>query len=321
MKAAVLVEKQKFELREFKIPEIEEDSVLVKMEACAVCNATDTKLYKGTHAMSAYPAIIGHEGVGTVERVGKNVTKLKAGDRILGGSFYCDGIPSLWGAYTEYATAKEDVLKVPESLGAREAALAFMLSEAVNAVRIADIKAEDNILIIGAGAVGFSILSVLKNTLHQNIIVADLMDEKLNIASELGADVIINSKTEDVAERIKLVTEGKGVSKVFEAVGSKTTYQMAYDLINHGGVIVPFGMIEGIMEVPFRTLYSKEIQMRWCRGAGQHDAENKKIALGMLEKGMIATDVLITSVLPFEQISEAFEKIADGKEIRVILEM
>ena len=321
MKVAVLSEKQKFELREFPIPQPDDDSVLVRMEACAVCNATDTKLYKGTHALAAYPSIIGHEGVGVVEAVGKNVTKLKVGDRILGGSFYCKEIPSLWGAYSQYGVANENSVVVPDSVKPEEAALAFMLSEAVNAVRIADVKAEDHVLVIGAGAVGFSILSILKNTLHSNIIVADLLDEKLQIASRLGADVVINSGKEDVAARIKEVTNGKGVNKIFEAVGSQATYRMAFDLIEHGGVIVPFGMIEGTMELPFRTLYGKEVQMRWCRGSGVHDAENKKIALGLIEKGLIRADDLITSTLPLERVSEAFQKIAAGTEIRVILQM
>lgn len=209
MKVAVLAEKEKFELREYPVPQPDDNSVLVRMEACAICNATDTKLYKGTHAFAAYPSVIGHEGV--VETVGKNVTKLKTGDRILGGSFYCDEMPSLWGAYSQYGTAGEDSIVLPESMKPEEAALAFMLSEAVNAVRIAEIKANDNVLIIGAGAVGFSILSVLRNTMNLNIIVVDLMDEKLQIASRLGADVVINSGTEDVARRIKEVTDGKGV--------------------------------------------------------------------------------------------------------------
>lgn len=321
MKAAVLVEKQKFELREFSKPDIDDNSVLVKMEACAVCNATDSKLYKGTHAFAKYPSIIGHEGVGIVEQVGKNVTKLKIGDRILGGSFYCDEMPSLWGAYSEYGTAGEDSIVVPKTVKAEEASLAFMVSEAVNAVRIADIKAEDNILLIGVGAVGFSILSVLKNTLHLNIIVADIDNAKLETALKIGADAVINSKDEDVVKRICELTDGRGVNKVFEAVGNKVTYQMAFDLIERGGVIVPFGMIEGIMELPFRTMYAKEIQMRWCKGSGVCEAENKKIALRMIRDGLIDTDMLITSKVPLENIMEAFKKIETGKEIRVVLQM
>lgn len=321
MKAAVLIEKEKFELREFPMPEADDNSVLVKMEACAVCNATDTKLYRGTHAFASYPSIIGHEGVGIVEAVGKNVTKLKVGDRILGGSFHCEEMPSLWGAYSQYGVAGEDSIIVPETVKPEDAALAFMLSEAVNAVRIADIKAEDNILIIGAGAVGFSLLSILKNTLHLNIIVADLVEEKLRIASRMGADAVIHSGQEDVAGRIKEITDGKGVNKIFEAVGSQRTYQMAFDLMERGGVIIPFGMIEGIMEIPFRTLYAKEAQIKWCKGSGVNDLENKKIALRMMEKGLINTRELITGRFPLENVSKAFEKIAAGNEIRVILQM
>lgn len=321
MKAAVLAEKGKFELREFPVPEPDDNSVLVKMEACAVCNATDTKLYRGTHALAVYPSIIGHEGVGIVEAAGKNVTKLKVGDRILGGSFYCGEMPSLWGAYSQYGVSDENAVVVPKTMGAKEAALAFMLSEAVNAVRIAGIEAGDNVLIIGAGAVGLSLLSILKNTLHLNLIVVDIADRKLKTAAQLGADAVINSQREDVALRVKELTGQKGVNKIFEAVGNQATYQLAFQLIERGGVIVPFGLIEGTMEIPFRTMYAKEVQMKWCKGSGLHDLENKKIALSLIEKGLVNTELLITGKIPFEKVSEAFERIAAGNEIRVILMM
>lgn len=321
MKAAVLIEKGKFEIREFPMPQPDDYSVLVKMEACAVCNATDTKLFQGTHAFSAYPAIIGHEGTGVVEAVGKNVKRLKVGDRILGGSFCCEGIPSLWGAYSQYGVASENTVIVPPSVSPEKASLAFMLSEALNAVRIADIKADDQVLIIGAGAVGFNILSILKNVLHRQTIMIDLLDEKLQLASRLGADAVINAKEDHIAERIKEATGGKGVNKIFEAVGSQATYQMAFDLIERGGVIIPFGMMEGKLEIPFRTLYAKEAQMKWCKGAGVSEAENKEIALRLIEKGIVRAEELITSVVPFEQVSEAFARIQSGKEIRVILKM
>lgn len=321
MKAAVLKAKETFEIREFICPEPDDNSALVKMEACAVCNATDTKLYKGTHAMSAFPSIIGHEGVGRVVSVGKNVTKLKVGDLVLGGSFYCSEMPSLWGAYTQYGTVGENTIVIPPSIPAEEAALAFMLSEAVNAVRIADLQASDRVLIIGAGAVGFSILSAVKAMTQCQVIVLDQIEEKLKIASCLGADYVINGATENAEDRIRQIMGEQGVNRIFEAVGSQTTYQMAFDLICRGGVIIPFGMIEATMQIPFRTLYAKEVQMRWCKGSGVQETENKLTALRLIEEGRIKTDLLITSRIPFEQITEAFKKISSGNEIRVILTM
>lgn len=321
MKAAVLAEKEFFAFREFPCPVPDDTSVLVKIEACAICNATDTKLYKGTHAMSTFPCIIGHEGVGRVVSVGKNVTKLKAGDLVLGGSFYCDEMPSLWGAYSQYGTVGEDALVVPASIPPVEASLAFMLSEAINAVRIAELQPDDRVLIIGAGAVGFSILSAVKAMTSCQVTVLDRMEEKLKTASALGADFVINSSVEDPEEKIREFTGDSGINKIFEAVGSQATYQLAFNLICRRGVIVPFGMIEGIMQIPFRTLYAKEVQMRWCKGSGVEDSENKKTALALLADGKIKTDLLITSRVPFENITEAFLKIASGNEIRVILTM
>ena len=321
MKVAVLKEKETFEMRQFPCPEPDEHAVLVKMEACAVCNATDTKLFKGTHALSAFPSIIGHEGVGRVVAVGEKVTKLKIGDLVLGGSFYTDGIPSLWGAYSEFGIVGEDALVIPSSMDAAEASLAYMLSEAINAVRIAQLEPEDCVLIIGAGAVGFSLLSAVKALTKCRVIMLDRIEEKLATASEIGADYVINGAVEDVAERIHEITKGQGVSRIFEAVGSQATYQMAFDLIRRGGVIIPFGMIEGTMQIPFRTLYAKEVQMRWCKGSGVEENENKQTALRLIQEGAIRTDILITSRIPFDHISDAFRKIASGNEIRVILTM
>ncbi len=321
MKTAVLKEKETFEFRQFPCPEPDARSVLVKMEACAVCNATDTKLFKGTHALSAFPSIIGHEGVGRVVAVGKDVTKLKAGDLILGGSFYCDEMPSLWGAYSQYGITGEDTPVVPDGVCAVEASLAYMLSEAINAVRIAQLQSDDRILIIGAGAVGFSLLSAIKALTACKVIMLDRIPEKLALAAELGADYVINGAAEDVEERILEITAQKGVNRIFEAVGSQTTYQMAFDLICRGGVIIPFGMIEGIMQIPFRTMYAKEVQMRWCKGSGVEELENKRTALRLIAEGKIRTDILITSRVPFEEITEAFRKVASGNEIRVILTM
>lgn len=321
MKTAVLTKKETFEIRRFSCPEPGDGSVLVKMEACAVCNATDTKLYKGTHTMAAFPSIIGHEGVGRVVSAGKNVTKLKTGDLILGGSFYCDEMPSLWGAYSEYGTAPEESLVIPPSVSPEEASLAYMLSEAINAVRIAQPQPGDRVLIIGAGAVGFSLLSAVKALSQCQVIMVDRIEEKLKIAAGLGADYVINGAVENVADRIREITGEQGVNRIFEAVGSQATYQMAFDLICRGGVIIPFGMIEGTMQIPFRTLYAKEVQMRWCKGSGVEETENKQTALRLIAEGKIRTDILITSRIPFEQITEAFRRIASGNEIRVILTM
>lgn len=321
MKVAVLKEKQKFEIWNVAEPEIGDYDVLVRIKACCVCNGTDSKFFNGTHTLVKYPAVIGHEGAGVVERVGKSVTKVKVLDKVMGAGYSGNAeLHSLWGQYSEYGVANEEnVVIIPESVPVEDATLTVMLSEALNALTIGGVKPGDNILIIGAGAVGLSMLTMLKHTFPARIIVVDINPEKLKMAVKLGADLAFNAADENLLEKINEVTEGKGVNKLFEAVGSKKTYELAFDLIGKNGVIVPFGVVEGAIEIPFRKLYAKQAQVRWCNGEGDTRALGRKVVLNMMAKGMIDTNALITSRIPLENVNEAFKKIAEGTEIRVVL--
>lgn len=323
MKAAVLVGKQQLEIWDVPKPEIGDKEVLVRLKACSVCNGTDSKLYKGSHALVKYPAVIGHEAAGIVEAVGKDVTKLKVGDWVIGGGY--PGTPelaSLWGQYCEYGVTNEDFpVKIPDNVPIEEATLSIMLSEALNALRVGDIRPGDHILILGAGAVGFSILSMLKHTFPAVIIVVDINEEKLKIASKLGADAVLNANDEKLADKINEITKGKGINKLIEAVGSQQTYNIAFDLIAKNGIIVSFGMMESSLEIPFRTLYSKQAQIRWCCNEGGNAKETRAIVLDMMHKGLIDPSTLITSRIPLDNVTDAFEKIAAGTEIRVVLQL
>ena len=323
MKAAVLTEKYKLEIWDIPTPEIDDHQVLIRLKACAICNATDTKFYKGIHSLSSFPAIIGHEGAGVIEAVGKGITKFKVGDRVIGGRFPAtDKLASWWGQYCEYVVGSEDTLtEIPEGVTIEEATLSIMLGEALNACNIGDIRTGDNVLILGAGAVGMSLLSILKNTLAYRIFVLDISEEKLSQATKLGADFVLNAKDENLIEKINELTEGKGINKLFEAVGSQATYNLAFDMIGKGGVVVPFGIIEGAMEIPFRTLYSKQAQIKWCQSAGFNREENLKTVLGMMKKGRIDTGALITNKFSLEDINKGFASILEGKENRVLIQL
>lgn len=323
MKAAVLVEKGRFEIWDVPTPQIGDNQVLIREKACAICNATDTKMYKGVHSLISFPAIIGHEGAGIVEAVGKGVTKLKVGDKVMGGNFPASGgVASLWGQFCEYVVGTEDTLvKIPDGVRMENATLASMLSEAVNACTIGGVGPGDNVLILGAGAVGMSLLTILKNALPYRIVVLDISEEKLTQASKMGADFVLNAKDENLPEKINEITEGQGINKLFEAVGSQATYNLAFEIIGKGGVIVPFGIIEGIMEVRFRTLYSKQAQIRWCQSAGFNKEVNLKTALSLIKKGAVDTDSMITNRFRLEEINQGFARIIEGKENRVVIQI
>lgn len=321
MKALVLKEKYKIEVRELPMPEIKEDEILVRNEYCAVCNATDTKMYTGKHALITYPSVFGHEGAGRVVAIGSKVQDIAVGDLVLGAGYpSSEYLGSFWGQYSEYGVCKgTEAVKIPKNISLKEAAISHMLSEALNACEIATIKAQDTIAVIGCGAVGLSIITILKHKFAKSIIALDVNPDKLKKAKELGADVTICTVGENIKESLKEKTGRQEVDIVFEAVGSPVTYNLAYEILKYKGVIVPFGMIEGTMELPFRILYSKELQIRWVRSTGQYGREYRQIILNMMAKGLLDAKKLITAEYPMEEFEQAIKTIMEGKQIRVII--
>lgn len=322
MKAAILTQKERFEILDIPIPAMDENDVMVRITDCSVCNSTDAKLFHGKHKLSTYPMLIGHECTGVIYKTGRKVTRWKEGDRVLGGVFKgTDRVPAVWGGYAEYGVCNENVLlPIPDGVSLTEATLAVMLGETLNAVQIAEVKPGDTVGIIGCGAVGLSLLSVVQHFLPQTIIAFDISDEKLARAKQMGADVTLNTASPDVKDQIDALTDGKGIDKFFEAVGKKATYDLMYDTAARNGIIVPFGIVNEDIVVPFQKIYSRQVQIRWCSATGDYGSIYKSAALKMLQRGFINKS-MITSVMPLEQIDEAFKRIARGRETRVVIQM
>ena len=323
MKALILKGIEQVEMADLPVPAIQPDQVLVRNRVCAVCNATDTKMYRGKHALVTFPSVFGHEGAGVVEAVGSAVTRVRPGDRVLGAGYPAsEGLGSFWGQYSEYGVAREaEVVQIPEGVPLDHAALSHMLGEALNALRIARLEPGEHIVIIGCGAVGLSLLTIVQHAYPASITMLDISDEKLALAKSLGATHTVNTLKEDAVARLNGITGGEGTNVLFEAVGSPKTYDLAYELLNRGGLIIPFGMIEGTLELPFRKLYAKQLQMRFVRSAGDHGAENKRLVLDMMQRGLIRPDRLITARYPLASFDEAARSILSGEQIRVLMDI
>ncbi len=323
MKAAVLTGVKRLEIQDIPMPKLGDNDILVHNKVVAVCNATDSKFYKGLHALVQYPSVIGHEGAGVVTAVGKNVTKIKVGDKVLGAGYpNSPEMASLWGQYCEYGAIPEtEAVKIPENVGFEEACMSHMLGETLNAVYLSRPVVGDNVLIIGAGAVGISLLALLKCTFADKVIVADILDDKLAFAKSVGADAVLRSDDPDFQDKILELTGGRGVNKIFEAVGRQETYNLAFDTIAYNGLILAFGMMEGEMIVPFRKMINSECSVQWCRNTGKGANQNKARILDMIARGSLDVKPFITSRFAFEDINDAFAKIAEGREIRTLIEI
>jgi threonine dehydrogenase-like Zn-dependent dehydrogenase len=196
-----------------------------------------------------------------------------------------------------------------------------MLAETLNAIRISQTRVGNYVGVIGLGAVGLSILTIVKHTFPSKVIAIDIAQDKVERALKFGADVGICSNNHSCTEAILDTTGGKGLDVIFEAVGIPTTYELVFQIIKENGILVPFGMFEAKMELPFRKAYSKQIQMRWVRGVGSYPNEHKSIVLRMMEKGLIDPKPLISSSYKLADFEKAFTSVMAGREIRVIIEL
>ena len=228
MKGVQIVEPNKLQIVDLEKPQIDkENNVLVRMVAAGICGS-DVGIYHGTNAAATYPRIIGHENVGIVEEIGEGVTRVKVGDRVIidqvtacGHCYACrKGRPNVCGnlkvrgvhidgGYREYmAVPDRDCYLVPEILSDEEAVMIEPTTIAVQCCSRAELESEDTVMIIGSGALGSSILRIVKLYNPKAIIVTDIDDAKLEEAKKNGATYTINSLKEDVPAKAHELTEG-----------------------------------------------------------------------------------------------------------------
>ena len=198
----------------------------------------------------------------------------------------------------------------------RECALVEPMSVGFHAVSRAQVTDSDVVLVIGCGMVGMG--AVVRSALRgATVIAADIDDEKLQLAREMGASYTLNTKTDDVNARLLEMTSGFGPDVVIEAVGSTPTYQMAVDVVAFTGRVVCIGYAKS--EVSFQTKYfvQKELDIRGSRNALPQDF---RAVIHYMERGMCPIDRLISSEVSPEEAQKAMEEwaAAPGKVFRIL---
>lgn len=333
MKALTVDGQGVLEVKELPMPEYGRCQALVKMHSCGVCNGTDTKLIHRTFKnFGAYPAILGHEGVGEVVETGADVKNLKKGDLVLlpflekplGG--YTPG----WGAFSEYAVVgdaraymengmgpgtaawsegylAQTVLRPTDRVNATEAAMIVTFREVLSAIRRFGFAPNQSVLIFGAGPVGLCFTRFCKLLGMGTVITTDVFDDKVEEAVRMGADYGFNSQTCDVdAEVRRLFPEG--VDNVVDAVGINALLNQAMGLIRYNGRICGYGISPKLgMELDWsKAPYNWNLHfVQWP--SKQEEAEAHAQILSWINAGVLKPQDFISHTFPFERILEAFE--------------
>jgi threonine dehydrogenase-like Zn-dependent dehydrogenase len=315
MKAAFIVAPRKFEIRDVAAPQITDDEMLVKIEACGVCSS-DMPAYVDTLSdemkkQMPFPRRAGHEPSGTVAEVGKNVKNFKVGDRITG--FFASN------CYAQYVACDPSdrlarghgsiIEKIPDGIPF-EHALGEPLMSLVSIARTATPELGDYVFQVGAGFMGLGIVACLAHSKTREYIVADLDDNRLSLAKELGATKTLNPSWVNVVAEVMKITGGRGVDVAIEVVGHPPALKMVGEVIkNNRAKIIMAGWHQS-PDIYELNNWIKSPIIYSPQGIGMstdHQGELKR-AMWALQKGLFPMHLLVTHRYRLEDIGKAFEE-------------
>ena len=323
MKAVKIMKPNELQIIDMEKPAIDEkNNVLVKIHVAGICGS-DVGIYHGKNAAATYPRVIGHEMVGEIVETGENVTKRKVGDRVIidqvtacGHCYACrKGRPNVCenlqvrgvhidGGYREYmAVPESDCYLLPETLSYEDAVMIEPTTIAVQACSRAELVFEDNLMIIGAGALGSSILRIARLYNPHKIIMVDIEEDKLKGSLENGATDIINSKGEDVVEKAHELTDGYGPTVVIDAACFHGSFLTACKCAGNAGRVITMGFGVDPDEINQFAITSKELDVRGSR------LQNRKFqtVIDMVNKGKVNLNNSISHRFYFEDAQKAFD--------------
>ncbi|MDD6879994.1 MAG: NAD(P)-dependent alcohol dehydrogenase [Firmicutes bacterium] len=334
-KGAFMRGTDKMIIKEIEVPQVGEKEVLVKLEYVGICGSDVHYFHHGN--CGAYKVnleedyMLGHECAGVVAEVGPGVTTLKVGDKVAlepgitcGQCEFCKAgkynlcpdvvflaTPPVQGCYEEYIAFPENMcFKLPENMTTKEGCLIEPLSVGFHAANQGDVKVGESVVILGAGCIGLVTLLACKAHGAGNIIVADIVDARLEKAKELGATHVINSKEVDALEEIARLTDGKGADKVFETAGSPVTIAQTAFAVKRGGTITLVGLsAQEEINYNFAQIMDKEAEIKSVfRYRNIYPKAIEAVAAGAID-----VNGIVTHEFELENIQEAFEEAINNK--------
>jgi L-gulonate 5-dehydrogenase len=322
MKVAKVYGVKDLRMDEIEKPQITRPGdVLIRPKYVGICGS-DTHLYHGKNPLAILPRIMGHEIVGVVEDFGKEVKGLSAGDHVVidpisfcGKCYACrHNMPNVCetllvfgvqqdGGMREYFTIQEkQVLKIDKNLPWEEAVLIEPFTIGANATARGNVGIGDTVLIEGAGPIGISALKLAKIKGAQ-VMVSDIVDEKLAFAKKLGADITVNTAKINLEEAVKEWTHGEGVNKVIDAACTTPTIEAAFRVVSVAGTIVILSFSEEPVKIAPLPITKKQLTVVGSRLQTYQFAN----VIRLMESGALRGDGLVTHKFPFADIQKAFD--------------
>lgn len=319
-------------------PTIKDDEVLIKTHKVSICG-TDIHIYKWdawAQKNVPVPMVIGHEYMGEIAEIGKNVKGLKIGDRVSGeGHITCGICPPCRrgqkhlcmnvlglgyhtpGCFADYFTIPaENVFPLPPTIKDNLAAIFDPFGNAVHTALAFDLTGED-VLITGAGPIGIMAATIAVKAGAHQVVITDVNEYRLDLAKKLGAPTVVNVARTSVEEVMKAIGIDNGFTVGMEMSGNPNGLKTLLETAQHGAKIALLGILPPECLIDWDLVIFKMLTVKGIYGREIFSTWFKMVNL--LESGL-NIEPIITHQYPAEEFQKGFDAMLSGKSGKVILD-
>lgn len=335
MKAIEITKPFEIKFIDREMPVLKDNEALLKVLYCGICGA-DVASFTGNQPFTTYPRIPGHEFSARIVEIPENDRGLKKGDIVTCNPYFncgecyscrrgivnaCTDNQTMGvqrdGSFQEYITMPIERIIDGKGLSAQQLALIEPFSISNHALSRANVNVGDNLLIMGAGPIGLFALLKAK-AIGANVAVADMLESRLVLAEEYGADLVINVKEKNFDDECKKFTDGNGFDVCVEACGAPETFLNCIDNSAHGANIILIG--NGKRETTFvhSVILKKELNIFGSRNAFTKDFEE---LIDLVKAEKVNPLKMISGIYDAENAAAAFDSLAynDGSLAKLLI--
>jgi L-iditol 2-dehydrogenase len=337
MKVAMYYSNRDIRLEDVEKPKIGKDEILVKVVASGICGSDVMEWYRIKKA----PKVLGHEIAGEVTETGRNVKKFRKGDRVFvthhvpcescfhcreGKHTVCDTLRTTNfdpGGFSEYVripriNMEKGAFRLPEGVSFEEGTFIEPLGCVIRGQRIADVRKNHVVLVLGSGISGLLHIKLAKAK-GAKVISTDVDGFRMKRAKESGADRVLNAK-ELTPEKLAKINGGRLADRVIVSTGAATAVRQAFEAVERGGTILFFAPTDPEAEIrfPLNDMWFKCITLATSYAAVRKDLEE---AVELIKNGKVEVKDMITHRLPLRETQKGFKLVTEAKNsVKVIVE-
>ena len=321
------------------IPVIGDRDVLVRVHAAAICGTDLHIMHWSQYAEDrlTLPMVFGHEFAGEIVEVGAKVTGYQVGDRIAGETHIpcntchqcktghrhiCENMKIIGvqapGAFCDYISVPVDCLyKLSDDISYEMGAMLEPMGVAVHGVTDGEVE-NQFVVILGCGPIGLMAVGAAKAMGARQVVAVDIVAEKLTLAKQMGADYIVNSKDENLAQLVKSYTDGIGADVVIDYTGSGPAISGGFAALRKGGRFVMVGLPGKKVELDLsECIIYKEATVKGATGRLMY--ETWETCAELLSKKRIDLRPVIGGIYPMRDFEKAFDALYSGAPGKMLL--